>query len=209
MSDGLENLSKEELWEYCVKEYDSNNIIVKKMINNFFNKINKFIDELNVEDKILEVGCGAGESSERIYSMLVGQHFEISEYDKRYVDILKSKKLPYGIIEENVYQMNRADNSFDVIFLLEVMEHLENVEIALQELFRVSKKYVVISVPNEPLWRVLNFMRLKYVKDLGNTPGHINHWSKRKLFKLLSKYGTVKRIMTPYPWLIAVVEKNG
>jgi hypothetical protein len=65
---------------------------------------------------------------------------------------------------------------------------------------------VIIAVPNEPLWRILNILRFKYFKDLGNTPGHLNHWSKRKLKRLLSNYGDVIKIYKPLPWLIAVVK---
>ena len=40
--------------------------------------------------------------------------------------------------------------------------------------------------PREPLWRGLNIARGAYLKDLGNTPGHLNHWSKRGFVALLS-----------------------
>ena len=40
---------------------------------------------------------------------------------------------------------------------------------------------LLVSVPREPLWRGLNMARGAYMRDLGNTPGHVNHWSKRAL----------------------------
>jgi ubiquinone/menaquinone biosynthesis C-methylase UbiE len=42
-----------------------------------------------------------------------------------------------------------ADNSFDIITALEVIEHIEQPEKALKELFRVAKKYVILSVPSK------------------------------------------------------------
>jgi hypothetical protein len=89
-----------------------------------------------------------------------------------------------------------------------VLEHLENYEMALQELFRVSRNYVIIAVPNEPLWRFLNLARLKYLKDWGNTPGHINHWSAASLAGLISKYGQVIKIYRPMPWIILLAKKK-
>ena len=32
--------------------------------------------------------------------------------------------------------------------------------------------------PFEPVWRLGNMARGRYLKDLGNTPGHVNHWSR-------------------------------
>ena len=42
-----------------------------------------------------------------------------------------------------------------------------------------ARRHLLVSVPREPLWRGLNMARGAYLKDLGNTPGHVNHWSKR------------------------------
>src|SRR3712207_8488836 len=39
------------------------------------------------------------------------------------------------------------------------------------EMARVADGHLLVSVPREPLWRMLNVARGAYVKDLGNTPG--------------------------------------
>lgn len=55
---------------------------------------------------------------------------------------------------ENVLQCNLEerlpfdDNAFDIVTALDVLEHLDNPHSALQELFRVAKKSVLISLPN-------------------------------------------------------------
>ena len=54
-------------------------------------------------------------------------------------------------------------------------------ERALDVLAGLARPWLIASVPREPLWRALNLARLSYVGDLGNTPGHLNHWSKREL----------------------------
>jgi len=76
------------------------------------------------------------------------------------------------------------------------------------ELFRVSKDYVVISVPNEPVWRISNMLRGSYIKNLGNTPGHINHYNSRSLKKLINPYSSDIKIYKPFPWLIAIAKKR-
>lgn len=197
----------QELWDYCLCEYNSRNIISKRLIENFYNKLKKILNGFNNDDKVLEVGCGAGESSRKIRESIKNNIFEVSDYDERYVQILKSKNLDYKVSVESVYELLRNDKEYDRVIMLEVLEHLDNVEKAIDELFRVAKKSVIISVPNEPLWRILNMLRLRYLNDFGNTPGHINHYSKNRLVKILSKYGKVKNVYTPTPWIIIECEK--
>jgi hypothetical protein len=86
-----------------------------------------------------------------------------------------------------------------------VLEHVPDPERTVAEMARVAKQWLLVSVPREPLWRALNMARGAYVKDLGNTPGHINHWSKRSFVAMLSKYGTVDEVRSPFPWTMVLV----
>jgi 2-polyprenyl-3-methyl-5-hydroxy-6-metoxy-1,4-benzoquinol methylase len=200
--------SADELWEYCLREYESANPITQYLFNRFFACIQKITTRFEPIDRILEVGCGAGISSLRILEMLAGQEFEVSDIDGRYIQKLKETDFPLKVSQESVLDLQRQDNSFDCILLLEVLEHISDYERALSELFRVSRKYVVISVPNEPLWRILNLARGQYIIDWGNTPGHLNHWSSRSLHKLVSRFGQVVELHTPVPWIVVLVEKK-
>ncbi len=202
------NLSDEELWNWCLNEYKSSNFIIKYLINNFYKCIKNISELFEPDFKILEVGCGAAESSDRIRNIIGDLHFEISDYDERYVNLIIKKKPHFkNYVEvESIYNLKRKDNEFDCIFVLEVLEHLDNYKLALEEVFRVSRKYVVISVPNEPMWRVLNMLRLRYINNFGNTPGHINHFNSKILNCELTKFGDVLRIYKPIPWLIALVK---
>ena len=73
------------------------------------------------------------------------------------------------------------------------------------EMARVARAHLLVSVPREPLWRGLNMARGAYLRDLGNTPGHVNHWSKRAFVSLLSRYGTVEEVRSPFPWTMLLV----
>jgi hypothetical protein len=44
-----------------------------------------------------------------------------------------------------------------------------------------------------------------YVRDFGNTPGHLNHWSRRSFVSLLSGYGEVTETRSPFPWTMLLV----
>jgi hypothetical protein len=73
------------------------------------------------------------------------------------------------------------------------------------EMARVARSHILVSVPREPLWRGLNMARGAYIKQLGNTPGHVNHWSKRSFVSMLSQHGTIEEARSPFPWTMVLV----
>ncbi|MBN1122374.1 MAG: class I SAM-dependent methyltransferase [Anaerolineae bacterium] len=199
------NAPLEGRWEKHVAKYNS--VLGKMLLKGFFAGISKAVTFMDLKEdaQLLEVGCGSGQGSLQIMKMLVGQQtLQISDINKEFVIKLQASNFPLRVTQESVYDLKRAGGEFDCIFLLEVLEHLDNYEKALSELVRVSKKYIVISVPNEPLWRILNMMRGKYLRGFGNTPTHVNHWSPPALKKLVSQYAEVQKIYLPIPWIILV-----
>ena len=105
-----------------------------------------------------------------------------------------------------IYRLARPHGSFDLVFALEVLEHLEHPRVALEELCRVSGRWLILSVPREPLWRILNLARLRYATSLGNTPGHVQHWSCRRFADLVSEFADVRAVLRPLPWTVLLAE---
>lgn len=89
------------------------------------------------------------------------------------------------------------DDQFDVTVCVEVLEHLVDPQQGLRELARVTSTHLLVSVPREPIFRGCNLITGRYVKDLGNTPGHFNHWSTRSFTRFLSQVGTVREVSSP------------
>jgi 2-polyprenyl-3-methyl-5-hydroxy-6-metoxy-1,4-benzoquinol methylase len=109
----------------------------------------------------------------------------------------------------DIYEISRKNKEFSLVVASEVLEHMEEPERALRELVRVSSNYVFVTVPNEPIWRILNMMRGKYLSRFGNTPGHVQHWSKRSFLKLISDIRGVRivKVCRSLPWLLVLIEK--
>ena len=105
----------------------------------------------------------------------------------------------------SAYDLPFDDGSFDCVCALEVLEHLERPRDALTEMARVARKALLLSVPREPVWRVAHLLAGRDVRQLGNTPGHVNHWSARAFRDFVSEYGSVLEIERPFPWTIVVV----
>jgi 2-polyprenyl-3-methyl-5-hydroxy-6-metoxy-1,4-benzoquinol methylase len=92
----------------------------------------------------------------------------------------------------------------ELVVCCEVLEHLEDPQRGLEVLARLARPWLIASVPREPLWRALNLARLSYVGDLGNTPGHLSHWSKRSFERFLSRRFEVVDLRSPIPWTMAL-----
>jgi 2-polyprenyl-3-methyl-5-hydroxy-6-metoxy-1,4-benzoquinol methylase len=201
-----QNSSTENLVKLYGGKYQSRNILLNYLLNKFFNDIKIIISKWDASIKILEVGCGLGESTKRILPMLHGQYLEVSEYESELVDLLKKSNFPVKISQESVYSLKRKNGEFDCVILLEVLEHLDDYRKALSEVFRVANKYVILSVPHEPWWKLENVMRGKYLHAWGNTPGHVNHWNRKTFENLISEFGVVKKVFLPFPWIIIYAE---
>jgi 2-polyprenyl-3-methyl-5-hydroxy-6-metoxy-1,4-benzoquinol methylase len=187
-------------------KYGSSNPVVKRLMAGFHSTL----DELwatATPRSILDVGCGEGvltaEWAERLGDgRIVGIDLDDpklrTEWERR-----SRPNLEFRV--EEATSLSFADAEFDMACAIEVLEHVPEPEATLAEMARVAGRHLLVSVPREPLWRGLNVARGAYLRDLGNTPGHVNHWSKRAFEALLSRYGTVEEARSPFPWTMVLV----
>lgn len=190
--------------------------IGRRLLDGYFSAVSKLVMSSGVgklkSAHVIEIGCGEGFSTKRLAGLLPPNvELEASEYVAHMIPKAQTNNPGMRITEESVYELQHADESFDLVFLLEVLEHLDFPDKGLEELKRVTKPggYIVLGVPREYLWCALNLARLKYVKRLGNTPGHLNHWSTRGVKKYVEKhFGPVVEVKTPLPWTLLLARKQ-
>jgi 2-polyprenyl-3-methyl-5-hydroxy-6-metoxy-1,4-benzoquinol methylase len=160
---------------------------------------------------IHEIGCGEGYWVIRWNKQGLnarGSDFS-SQVIEMAIDNAAEAKITHSVFKSrSIYDLNRVEDSADLIVCCEVLEHLENPEAGLKSLKEIAKDYVILSVPREPLWCALNLARGKYVKNLGNTPGHLQHWSKSNFIKLVEKYFTIVEVKSPLPWTMLLCRQR-
>jgi ubiquinone/menaquinone biosynthesis C-methylase UbiE len=187
-----------------------------KLLDNYFKAVKSLYKGAHFEKgarlKAVEIGCGEGFSTERLRAMLPGNvSLSASEYVAEMIPRAAERNPKVPIVQESAYELSYKDNSLDVVFLLEVLEHLDYPDKALAEIHRVLRPggVLILGVPREFLWCTLNFARGKYWKSLGNTPGHLNHWSTYTLKRFIGKhFGPVSDQRTPLPWTIIRAQKR-
>lgn len=188
-------------------KYTEGGLIAKKLVDNYFESVSKLLSKCSTFEKAHEIGSGEGLSTQRLKSMV--PFITASEFVEELVKKAQLNNPEIPIFQESVYDLKYENDSVDLVFLLEVLEHLDYPEKALQEIKRVSSNYLVIGVPREPMWRFLNMCRFKYLNDFGNTPGHLNHWSSRSIAQLVEReFGPVIAIEKPIPWTILLAKKR-
>jgi ubiquinone/menaquinone biosynthesis C-methylase UbiE len=188
-------------------KYGSTNPVVRRLMAGF----ERTLDELFAQAapaSILDVGCGEGvlihKWAGRIApGRVVGLDLEDpaiqAEWENRQAPnlsyrVMKAENLPF------------ADGEFGLASAIEVLEHVPDPAHTVAEMARVAGGgHLLVSVPREPLWRGLNMARGAYLRELGNTPGHVNHWSKRAFVRLLSQHGEVVQARSPFPWTMLLV----
>lgn len=187
----------------------------RKLLDGYFTNVAALVEASGVTKRkkvqAIEIGCGEGFSTARLRDLLPKQvTLQASEYVDELVPKAQKRNPTVPITQESIYETKHADNSFDLIFLLEVLEHLDYPDQALQELARILKPdgYLVLGVPREPLWCSLNMARGKYLRHLGNTPGHLNHWSTLTLKRFVRRhFGPIVASRAPLPWTQVLVQK--
>jgi SAM-dependent methyltransferase len=187
-------------------KYGSTNPVVRRLMSGF----GRTLDELFAEaapESVLDIGCGEGVLTEQWAKALgsgrvVGTDLDDpklkGEWATRRRPNLQFEALP-------VESLSFADDEFDLVAATEVLEHVDDPEAAVAEMARVARRWLLVSVPHEPLWRALNVARGAYLRDLGNTPGHLNHWTRAGFVGMLGAHGQVVQTRSPFPWTMLLV----
>ena len=189
-------------------KYHTGNPIARALMQGFLRSFDELVELSGNPTSAFEVGCGEGELSIR----LARQGLQVSGIDiaSEAISEAQSRIVAAGVDVQlatgSIYDLDTKKNRADLVVCCEVLEHLENPSIAIDKLHELCRQRLIASVPREPIWRMLNMVRGKYLPDLGNTPGHVQHWSRKKFLTLLGTRFRVIEYRTPLPWTIALCE---
>jgi SAM-dependent methyltransferase len=149
---------------------------------------------------ILDLGCGYG-----AYSLALtaeGRKCVGAEINMKYLVSASNSGLPVVAVDS---VLPFPDRSFDTVILLEVIEHVPQLEAILREAFRVARRNVLVTVPNSESLDRLQENDVTYGHMLSSD--HVHFFDPASLEELLGKFGAkveVRRGDPIYPfWFVS------
>jgi ubiquinone/menaquinone biosynthesis C-methylase UbiE len=188
-------------------KYGTKNPIARALMGGFLRAVTDLY-AMAAPATVLEVGCGEGRLAQHLVTHAPRPvRFVATDVETSAVDRTLDPRIE--VREASVYELPFESGSFDLVVCCEVLEHLDAPEAGLAEVARVARRAVLLSTPREPLWRALNVLRGRYVRELGNTPGHVQHFSRRGLERLAQRRLRVLARRSPLPWTVLLGEPLG
>jgi len=184
------------------------NPVQRYLVRRFHRQI-AFLVEMTGAERILDAGCGEG----FVISDLLQENggLTITGIDCSLEAIEMARQMVPPVLSRvcvgDLREMPYADDSFDLVMCLEVLEHLPDPHRGLRELRRMTSEHCLVSVPHEPFFRMINFLRGRHVGAWGRDPEHLQHWTAGRFRRLVGQYFEIEQFVCLFPWLIALGRK--
>lgn len=185
------------------EKFQTGNPVVRRLLDRFYATLREEVRAVGPQS-LLDAGCGEGESLARLDD-LVPSATKAVDFNPACVQFTAERIPTAAVSRADVRELPFADAEFELVLCLEVLEHLEEPEVALTELRRVSGGQVIVSVPDEPGFSVGSLLRGNYLGRLGRHPEHLQAWSGRSFRRFLADSGAteIASFRRPFPWLMA------
>ena len=196
-----------------VNKYTCRHPFVTERLDKFFRAVTILMSRLDSRN-VLNLGCGEGLDLRRIYD---ASPIRVNEYwgldlslDALRMSMAVLAGMPFRAICGDVANLPVRLHKFDLILCLELLEHLPDPRGIVEQISRQYAGYCIFSVPNEPLYRLTRMLLFRQnIRDFGNHPEHINHWSAASFRRLLANYFRVDKVEKSFPWTVVLCKAGG
>lgn len=187
------------------QKHENANPLQRMLVDRFHSEIVRLVD-LVEPATILDLGCGEGYVLQHLAEAGIGAALTGVDLSSQAVAAARTRMGSLAeIIEGDVNELGPSLGRFDLVMMLEVLEHLEEPDSILDLLGELTDSYVILSVPHEPVFRGLNLLRLKNVRRWGSDSEHLQHWTKRGFEKFVERKFCIVERGSVLPWSLLLV----
>ena len=184
-------------------KYETKNPIGRYLLNGFDKAVSDLASSVS-PISILEIGCGEGHVTKLLLEATDAniQAMDISDtvLDMARRAVANSRRVAFENC--NICAIDSNKHQVELIVCCEMLEHLENPNEGLEKLASIAAPYILLSVPREPIFKAMNFARGAYFLQFGNSPGHLQHWSKKEFLHFVAQAFDITEIRSPLPWTV-------
>lgn len=193
-------------------KYGTRNPVARRLMRGFLGSVRELVQRSGAREAH-EVGCGEGHLSIELAEL--GLRVRASDFSPKIIEVARATARQAGPVAAGIdlrvaslFDLEAPRDAAELIVCCEVLEHLEDPRAAVRRLATLARPHALFSVPREPLWRCLNMLRGRYLRDLGNTPGHLQWFSKSAFVALLAEHFEIVEVRSPLPWSMALVQRK-
>jgi 2-polyprenyl-3-methyl-5-hydroxy-6-metoxy-1,4-benzoquinol methylase len=187
-------------------KHESRNPIQRLVIARFHRRVVEVVQRLQPRT-VLEVGCGEGYVLQALVRAGVRAELHGVDVDPTAVAEARTRVGRHATVEVADARRLATDGAprrYDLVLMLEVLEHLSDPAGMLPVLEALAAPHVLLSVPREPWFSALNVLRGRHLRGLGNHPEHLQRFTRAAFVEFVARRFEIVAVPPCFPWTMVL-----
>jgi SAM-dependent methyltransferase len=186
-----------------LRKWEYSNVVYQRVLSRYLDRMAQHVRTLN-PSTVLDAGCGEGYVYRGLQSRGVRAAWEGVDASDGAVRFASARNPECRWSVGDLRAMSQRSQSAELVLCSQVLEHIPQPERVRDELARVAARWLLISVPLEPVFR--SICAVTVATGIGQDPGHVNFWTPGAFRNFLRPVGRLAHWEWTSVYQIALVE---